>query len=308
MNGRDGEPGGTRPVAPRDDQNGALPECSAKPCANGAHDGTIPADAPAAANGSGTRDARGRFTRGNPGRPRHRTGAPSANGENGGGTVATAGPVPPPANGRDAGGRFAKGNLGGPGNPFARRVAALRQALLRTVTEQDVQDLAGRLLESARAGDPAAMKLLLAYVLGRPAEVVDPDMLDLKEWQLYQQSLAPAEEVHGMLHKIPPEFGLVVLRTVLPGLAATLGSGLLEVMAEDKGKPAAARGKGPRRGRPRHRTGAPSANGENGELRGERTESVTHPSPAESATGPMLNECRFREDCAVTRPAEPDFA
>jgi hypothetical protein len=154
--------------------------------------------------------------------------------------VATACPAPPPANGRDADGRFTRGNPGGPGNPFARRVAALRQALLRTVTDEDVQDLAARLLESARAGDMAAMKLLLGYVLGRPAEVVDPDTLDLKEWQLYQQSLAPADEVHGMLHRIPPEFGLVMLRTVLPCLAATLGSEYLKVDARVNGKRRAA--------------------------------------------------------------------
>jgi hypothetical protein len=156
--------------------------------------------------------------------------------------VETTGPVPPPATGRDAGGRFAQGNVGGPGNPFARRVAALRRALLRTVSEQDVQDLASRLLVSARGGDVAAMKLLLAYVLGRPAEVVDPDTLDVKEWQLYQQSLAPADEVHGLLHKIPPEFGLVMLRAVLPCIADTLRGGLLEVIAEDQGKPPAAHG------------------------------------------------------------------
>jgi hypothetical protein len=155
--------------------------------------------------------------------------------------VGTVAPVPP-ASGRDADGRFAKGNLGGPGNPFARRVAALRQALLRAVTEEDVHDLAGRLLESARGGDLAAMKLLLGYVLGRPAEVVDPDTLDLKEWQLYQQSLAPADEVHGMLHRIPPEFGLVMLRTVLPCLAATLGSEYLKVDARVNGKRAVAHG------------------------------------------------------------------
>jgi hypothetical protein len=188
------------------------------------------------------RDARGRFARGNPGRPRHRTGAPSTNGENGGGTVATAAPVPPPANGRDAGGRFAKGNVGGPGNPFARRVAALRQALLRAVTEEDVQDVAGRLLELARVGDVAAMKLPLGYVLGRPAEVVDPDTLDLKEWQLYQQSLAPPEEMRGMLGRIPPEFGLLMLRMVLPSIGETLAREVLEVDARVHRKRAAAHG------------------------------------------------------------------
>jgi hypothetical protein len=64
-------------------------------------------------------------------------------------------------------------------------VAALRQALPRRVSEPDVQDLASRLLASARGGDVAALKLLSAYVFGRPADVVDPDTLDLKERQLY---------------------------------------------------------------------------------------------------------------------------
>ena len=39
---------------------------------------------------------------------------------------------------RDARGRFARGNGGGPGNPFARQSAALRQALLNAVTPQDL--------------------------------------------------------------------------------------------------------------------------------------------------------------------------
>src|SRR5207248_10793741 len=45
--------------------------------------------------------------------------------------------TPPAAGGhegRDARGRFAPGNPGGPGNPFARRVAELRTALLDMVT------------------------------------------------------------------------------------------------------------------------------------------------------------------------------
>jgi hypothetical protein len=33
-------------------------------------------------------------------------------------------------NGRDAAGRFPKGNPGGPANPFARRVALMRQTML----------------------------------------------------------------------------------------------------------------------------------------------------------------------------------
>lgn len=38
-------------------------------------------------------------------------------------------PIPNGSNGRDSQGRFATGNSGGPGNPYARQVAALRCTL-----------------------------------------------------------------------------------------------------------------------------------------------------------------------------------
>jgi hypothetical protein len=91
-NGRHGDPVGTEIATPPDDQHGALPERSGQRSDNGTHDGPASAGAPAVPNGTGTRDARGRFAYGNPGRPRRRTGAPSANGAIGGGTVETARP------------------------------------------------------------------------------------------------------------------------------------------------------------------------------------------------------------------------
>ncbi len=39
------------------------------------------------------------------------------------------------------------GNLGGPGNPFARRVAELRSVLLECVTKEDMQFIAGQLVD-----------------------------------------------------------------------------------------------------------------------------------------------------------------
>src|SRR5947209_135258 len=97
-----------------------------------------------------------------------------------------AGPPPGPAAkpqagdaGRDPHGRCARGNVGGPGNPFARQVAALRSALLGSVTPEDIQGVAQELLRQAKEGNLAAAKLLLSYALGKPAPAVDPDTLDL---------------------------------------------------------------------------------------------------------------------------------
>ena len=84
-------------------------------------------------------------------------------------------PLPNGENGRTTAGRFAPGNPGGPGNPYARRVASLRRALLDAVTPDDLAELARALVGKAKAGDVAACKLLLPYMVGPPPEL-DPEV------------------------------------------------------------------------------------------------------------------------------------
>src|SRR4051812_47410030 len=72
---------------------------------------------------------------------------------------------------RGAGGRFAAGNRGGPGNPFARRVAEFRKALLEAVRVEDIQRIIGSLVAQAVLGDVPAARLVLSYVLGKPGPV-----------------------------------------------------------------------------------------------------------------------------------------
>jgi hypothetical protein len=103
------------------------------------------------------------------------------------------------ANGRDASGRFAKGNPGGPGNPFARRVAALREAALAAVTREEVTAIVAKLKELALAGDVAAAKVLLAYILGKPATMPNPDRLDLEEWQGFRETAPMISEAAGLM-------------------------------------------------------------------------------------------------------------
>jgi hypothetical protein len=84
------------------------------------------------------------------------------------------------AQGRERNGGSARGNLAGPGNPFARSVAALRTRLLRRVSEGDVDAIADQLVGRACEGDLRAMRLFLLYVVGRPA-AVDSNRLDTHE-------------------------------------------------------------------------------------------------------------------------------
>ncbi len=104
---------------------------------------------------------------------------------------------------RDSNGRFAKGNKGGPGNPFARKVAELRQALVNFITEDDMKHVAFILKEKAMGGDLAAIKLLFQYVLGKPQPAPDPDRLDVDEWQKLQEQARPQEEMATVMDRLP---------------------------------------------------------------------------------------------------------
>src|ERR1700683_2732856 len=104
---------------------------------------------------------------------------------------------------RSANGRFAKGNPGGPGNPFNRAVAALRCALVAQVTAADLEEVLAVLLIKAKTGDLAAIKLLLAYTIGKPAAGVGPDTLEQQEWQLHQQAAVPPAAMEDLLNALP---------------------------------------------------------------------------------------------------------
>jgi hypothetical protein len=87
-----------------------------------------------------------------------------------------------------------RGNPGGPGNSFGRKVAALRAALIDCITPQDIQRVMAALLLEAANGNVAAARLLLAYTVGKPA---DPDLVDVGEWQLLRQTVAPVPKSCG---------------------------------------------------------------------------------------------------------------
>lgn len=121
--------------------------------------------------------------------------------------------------GRDGKGRFSKGNRGGPGNPFTRQAARLRQAALDAVSDDDIRATIAALKEKARAGDVAAIKLLLSYTVGKPTEAINPDMLGQHELETIMNNHVPSpEKIQGMMQGMPVEALLIVLRTLLPML------------------------------------------------------------------------------------------
>ena len=106
-------------------------------------------------------------------------------------------------NGRQANGRFAPGNPGGPGNPYARQVAEYKKATLAVVSIERLQRILDAIAKKAEDGDVAAAKLILHYTLGKPTTSVDPDQVDVDEWQKLQKSALPPREMQLVLNGVP---------------------------------------------------------------------------------------------------------
>src|ERR1043165_529342 len=128
-------------------------------------------------------------------------------------------PNPTGASERDAKGRFQKGNRGGPGNPFARQTAKLRQAALNAVSEEDIQEVIAILKAKAKEGDVAAIKLLLSYSVGKPATAADPDTLDQHEMHtIINNHASSLQSVMDVVQAMPVDALLIMLRAMLPAL------------------------------------------------------------------------------------------
>src|SRR5215475_8865253 len=113
---------------------------------------------------------------------------------------------------RDAKGLFLPQNIGGPGNPFARQVAGLRQALLNAVKPEDMQQIASALVSKAKEGNIQAAKLVLAYAIGKPQPAPSPDRMDTDEWELYREQAPMQQEMPKFARSCDPEFFLNSVR------------------------------------------------------------------------------------------------
>ncbi len=135
------------------------------------------------------------------------------------------------APGRDGKGRFARGNKYGPGNPFARQTAALRSALLRKLTEEQIERVADKLIEQALEGDLAAIRLVLLYAIGKPTPAMNPDDLDRQELEYHRADRVTPEEMRELTAKVMPlDMANELLRIMAPCRAA----GIAQILHEER--------------------------------------------------------------------------
>src|SRR5262245_50476209 len=132
------------------------------------------------------------------------------------------------ARGRDASGRFAAGNQGGPGNPYARQTAQLRVAVLETMNETEVRLITQRLLTLALQGDLQAIKLVLAYAIGKPEPVINPDEIDRLEWELRKRLSVPVEAVEQVTERVSVRQANAVVEATSRAVALRHGPDILQ--------------------------------------------------------------------------------
>jgi hypothetical protein len=140
----------------------------------------------------------------------------------------------PAADGRTAKGTFAPGNQFARGNPNARRMAALRAALLECATAERMKALGEKLYELAMAGDLAAAKLLLTYAIGKAPEAVDADRLDLDEWAIADAAPTVGQFLRAFADSMRPADAVAFRRQAYNG--ANDPKELLERLNEESDK------------------------------------------------------------------------
>ena len=74
----------------------------------------------------------------------------------------------------------------------------------------------------------AAARLVLSYTVGKPDKAVDPDRLDVDEFQLWQDSAVAGPDLYGVIGR--PQAGLAntVLRAAVPPIQETTAQTLAQ--------------------------------------------------------------------------------
>jgi hypothetical protein len=145
---------------------------------------------------------------------------------------------PQPNTGHDARGRFLPGNPGGPGNPFGRKVAAFRTAMIKRVTQEKFDQAVDTLAEMAIGGNLQALKLLFSYVVGKPEQAADLDRMDIDEWNVYRDAVPMKSEAATVMQAGDPQLQLDYLRLMRPIITEILREEVCSTRPPNSARPA----------------------------------------------------------------------
>ncbi len=113
----------------------------------------------------------------------------------------------------------------------------LRQALLDAVTPEDIQAIVRQLIHKACEGDVAAARLVLAYAVGKPDRAVDPDTVEVHEFQLWQQSAIANQDLSSVLGRMQADLANEICRNAVPSVQETTAGNLGQALRDSLAKP-----------------------------------------------------------------------
>jgi hypothetical protein len=134
--------------------------------------------------------------------------------------------APAPKRGRP----FEVGNTYGRGNPFFRKQAEVRKAILDDLGVDAIRKLMRKLYDQAMGGDVNAARVVLNYAIGKPAPVVDPDRADLNEWALADAAPTLPRIWAAMIECLSP---LQALQLFQDALATKAGQSVRDLQPAD---------------------------------------------------------------------------
>ena len=105
------------------------------------------------------------------------------------------------------------------------------QVFRNALSKEDLEVIAAKAIEMAKTGDAAAMKLVLAYSIGKPRETPDPDALDHDEWRHHEQNAVKAKDATAVLNSMPAKEVNGIVREVLPVLSEARTTQLAKALA-----------------------------------------------------------------------------
>src|SRR5205085_10487913 len=80
-------------------------------------------------------------------------------------------------------------------------------------------DVFQELLAKAKTGDVQAMRLFLAYTVGKPEKVHDPDRVDVDEWEVHKETAAMTDTLGQVLDRPLPETPLKLAESMRPAMS-----------------------------------------------------------------------------------------
>jgi hypothetical protein len=176
--------------------------------------------------------------------------------------VAAAKPVAP---GRTPDGKFAKGNPGGPGNPHARECARILHIMQSGIADEEMLQLTRKLIELGLAGDVGAIKVILAYKIGKPQLAPMPDLLARDGWATILQSAVQAADFLKVMRAPPASMIYGISEVLLPCVEEEHKNMILDAMGGTLDENGSKRGNGNRARSGRNSDKAPTQTAVNGD-------------------------------------------